>query len=121
MKSVALGLRPRTSGKQCFHGKRVEFLCDLNGKLLLLSGTFVVSSDQSQSPEIYYTGRLDPRDLPLSEYVFRLSTSHLDSVVPTKDPLARAEYFMEQPVQARLSFTKGCARTAESLVAVDLD
>ncbi len=121
MKSVALGLRPRSSGKQCFHGKRVEFLCDLNGKLLLLSGNFVVSSDQSHSPEIHYTGRLDPRDLPLSEYVFRLNTSHLDSVVPTKDRSARAEYFMEQPVQARLSLTKDFARRAESLVAVELD
>jgi hypothetical protein len=115
-----MGSRPRLAGKECFPGKRVEFLCDLNGKLLLLTGTFVAPSEQSGRPEIHYTGRIDPRDLPLSEYVFQLSATHLSSVVPTKDPSARAEYFMEKPLQLRSSLTKGLAQD-EPLVAMSTD
>ncbi len=111
-----MGLRPRPMVKQRFHGKRVEFLCDLNGKLLLLTGQFVLTSEQSQHLEIHYTGRINPRDLPLSEYVFRLKATHLSSVVATKDPSARADYFMENPLQLRPSLTKGLAQD-ESLVA----
>jgi hypothetical protein len=120
MKAVVMGLRPRPAGKESFHGKRVEFLCDLNGKLLLLTGKFVVPSEQTRRMEIHYTGRIDPRDLPLSEYVFRLSATHLSSVVPTKDASARAEYFMEKPLQCRLSLTKSLAQD-ESLVAFSTD
>jgi len=120
MKSVAMGLRARPMVKQSFHGKRVEFLCDLNGKLLLLTGQFVLTSEQSQHLEIHYTGRINPRDLPLSEYVFRLSATHLSSVVATKDPSARANYFMEKPLQLRLNLSQGLAQD-ESLVAFSSD
>jgi len=106
--------------KQSFHGKRVEFLCELNGKLLLLAGQFILTSEQGQHLEIHYTGRINPRDLPLSEYVFRLSATHLSSVVATKDPSARADYFMEKPLQLRPSLTKGWAQD-ESLVALSSD
>jgi hypothetical protein len=65
--------------------------------------------------EIHYTGQIDPPDLPLSDYVFRLSATHLSSVVRTKDASARAEYFMEMPLQRR------CLVQDESLVALSTD
>src|SRR5258708_40003722 len=107
MKSVVPGSRTVSAGLKTYDGKPVEFLCDLSGKLLLLTGEFVLRTENSrQSLEIHHTGRLSPVDLPLSDYVFGLSDPHVRSLIPARAPTARADYFMEKPLPLRDCMTR---------------
>jgi hypothetical protein len=81
-----------------YDGKTVEFLYDLDGRLLLLTGHFVVRL--RPQPDIRYTGRLNPHDPPGSDYWFHLSEAHLRSTVPAK-PGSQVDYLMEKPLLAR--------------------
>jgi hypothetical protein len=82
-------------------GKWVEFLLELEGRLLLLTGEFVRHSDRPlESLDILYTGRLAPIDPPASQYLFHLSKSHLRSTVPSTRTGSKADFVMEKPVLA---------------------
>jgi hypothetical protein len=91
-------------------GKWVEFLFDLEGRLLLLTGEFVRRPGQSvDSMDILYTGRLAPIDPPASQYLFHLSKSHLRSAAPSTRMGSKADFVMEKPVQA-----SECDRVADA-------
>lgn len=80
-----------------FDGKTVEFICDLGGNLLLLTGQFAVRISQEFSGvDIHYSGRLDPLDPPHSHYVFHLSQAHLRSTIPARKPGSMVDYLMEK-------------------------
>ena len=97
MNSAAAASLAKLSGKTCYQGKSVEFLCEANGRLLLLTGTFF-TAPETRDLEIHYTGRIQAHHLPLTQYVFRLSTAHLHAVVKTKEG-SGAEYFLERPIR----------------------
>ena len=91
-------------------GKWVEFLFDLEGRLLLLTGKFVRRPGQAtESMDILYTGRVAPIDPPASQYLFHLSKSHLRSTVPSTRMGSKADFVMEKPLLA-----SECDRLAES-------
>ena len=82
-------------------GKWVEFLFDLEGRLLLLTGEFVRHSGQRiELIDILYTGRLAPIDPPATQYLFHLSKSHLRSTAPSTRRGSKADFVMEKPVLA---------------------
>ena len=63
-------LQPDHNGEK-YERKTVEFIYDLGGQLLLLTGQIVVnSSPEFECVNIQYTGRLDRHDLPCTDYVF---------------------------------------------------
>jgi hypothetical protein len=85
-----------------YDGKTVEFLYDLGGKLLLLTGRFVADlTSDLRSLDIHYNGRLDPHDPPFSDYCFHLSEAHLRSTVPATKPGSQVDFLMETPLPAR--------------------
>jgi hypothetical protein len=91
-------------------GKWVEFLFEVEGKLLLLTGEFVRHSDRpTDSMDILYTGRLAPIDPPASQYRFHLSKSHLGSTAPAMRTGSKADFVMEKPV-----FASECDRVADA-------
>jgi hypothetical protein len=94
-------LKPDHNGEK-YGNKTVEFIYDSGGTLLLLTGQFVVQSrPEFEAVDIYYTGRLDPLDLPCTYYVFHLSQAHLRSTAPARRPGSRADFVMERPLWLR--------------------
>ena len=84
-----------------YDGKSVEFIYDLDGNLLLLTGQFGVHiTPEFGCLDIHYTGRLHPFDPPCSEYVFHLSQAHLKSTVAATKPGSKADFLMERPLLA---------------------
>jgi hypothetical protein len=95
-------LQPDHNGEK-YEQKTVEFIYDLGGQLLLLTGQIVVnSSPKSECVNIHYTGRLDRHDLPCTDYVFHVSQAHLGSMVPARTPGSRADFLMERPLGSRV-------------------
>jgi hypothetical protein len=89
-----------------YDGKTVEFIFDLDGRLLLLTGQFVTYYGREfECVDIHYAGRLDPQDPPYAYYVFHLSRAHLRSTVAASKPGATVDFLMERPLVAR-----GCVR-----------
>ena len=88
--------------REKYAGKTVEFIYDLGGKLLLLTGQLVVHNwPEFESVDIHYTDRLVPLDLPCTHYIFHLSQAHLRSVVPARKPGSRADFLMEKALSPR--------------------
>jgi hypothetical protein len=85
-----------------YEGKTVEFIYDLDGKLVLLIGRFMTRIRLGlECLDIHYTGRLDPHDKPQTSYVFQLSRAHLRSTVPADKPGSTVDFLMERPLLAR--------------------
>jgi hypothetical protein len=85
-----------------YEGKTVEFIFDLDGKLVVLTGRFVTcGGPEFECIDILYAGRLDPRDPPYTHYVLHLSRAHLRSTVPARRPGATVDFLMEKPLAAR--------------------
>jgi hypothetical protein len=104
--------------RMLYDGKTVEFLYDLGGKLLLLTGRFMVRlANQLHQIEIQYTGRLHPHDPPCSDYRFQVSEPHLRSTVAATKPGSPVEFVIETPLRS-----DECARleTWDSAAAVSL-
>jgi hypothetical protein len=102
MKSVSSGPRTVSAEVKSYEGKTVEFLCELSGKLLLLTGEFVLRRENSRDYlEVHHTGRLSPSHLPLSDYVFEPSAPHVRSLIPARGSPTRPDYFMEKPLRLR--------------------
>ena len=95
-------LQPDNNGEK-YERKTVEFIYDLGGKLLLLTGKIVViSSPEFEFVNIHYTGRLDRQDLACTDYVFHVSQAHLGSMVPARKPGSRADFLTERPLGSRV-------------------
>jgi len=110
-----------------YDGKTVEFLFDLDGRLVLLSGEFVTHvTHEFECVDIHYTGRLDPHDPPYAYYVFHVSRAHLRSLVAANRPGSKVDFLMERPL-----ITSECVRNmfedswalagGQSEVSVDLN
>jgi hypothetical protein len=85
-----------------YDGKTVEFLCELGGRLMLLTGEFVLRTELGRERlEIHYTGRLSPGDPPLSDYAFKLSDPHMRSLAPARNSSADTDYLLEKPLRLR--------------------
>lgn len=85
---------------ETYVGKTVEFLFEVNGRLLLLTGEFAAITGAAEAVCIHYTGRLHANDHPASEYLFQLTQAHLRSTRPATRPAARVDFLMEQPLIA---------------------
>jgi hypothetical protein len=84
-----------------YDGKTVEFIFDLDGKLVLLTGQFVTDvGPEFECVDVHYAGRLDPHDPPYAYYVFHLSRAHLRSTVPASKPGSKVDFLMERPLVA---------------------
>jgi hypothetical protein len=84
-----------------YDGKTVEFLCEQDGKLLLLTGRFVARITRGgERLEIHFTGRLEASDSPDTSYIFQVLQPHLRSLVPATRRSADADFFMEKPLNA---------------------
>ena len=81
-------------------GKSVEFLCEVEGRLLLLTGRFFcLGNPDRESVVVRYTGRLGHRDAASSDYVFPVSSFHLRSTIPATRAGAFADFLMERPLK----------------------
>ena len=82
-----------------YDNKTVEFICDSDGTLLVLTGRFVVhTGPKCEWVEIHYAGRLDPFDAPYGNYVFHVSDADLRSAVPAKKAGSPASFLLERPL-----------------------
>jgi hypothetical protein len=88
-----------------YDGKTVEFILDLDGKLLLLTGRFITHAEpEFECVDIHYAGRIAPYDPPYGCYVFHLSKAHLRSTVATDQSGSnKADFLMERPLVPRES------------------
>ena len=85
-----------------YDGKTVEFLFDLDQKLLVLAGQFVVhATPESECVDIHYAGRLDPHDPPYTSYTFHLSQAHVSSTVRANKPGSKVDFLIERPLWSR--------------------
>jgi hypothetical protein len=92
----------RTNYCAAYDGKNVEFLYELEGKLLLLTGELVVHlTPDSERVHIHYPGRLDPHDPPGTEYFFRLSQAHLRSLTSTTASHWPIDYLMDRALHPK--------------------
>ena len=81
-------------------GKSVEFLCEVEGRLLLLTGHFLcLGNPGRESVVVRYTGRLGRIDGASSDYVFPVSSFHLRSTIPVTRAGAFADFHMETPLK----------------------
>jgi hypothetical protein len=95
-----------------YDGKTVEFICDSDGALLVLTGRFVVHiGPKYQCVDIHYAGRLDPLDPPYANYVFHVSDADLRSAIPARNLGSPANFLLERPL-----WSSGCRKLANAEV-----
>ncbi|HZR21503.1 MAG TPA: hypothetical protein VFE51_29750 [Verrucomicrobiae bacterium] len=82
-----------------YDNKTVEFICEWDGTLLVLTGRFVVHVGPNyERVDIHYTGRLDSLDPPYANYVFHVSHPDLRSAVPARKPGSSANFLLDRPL-----------------------
>ena len=101
----------RASYREKYHGKSVEFLNELGGKVVRLKGRFVVHLNPPQEiVDIDYRGPLGPFDPPNSYYWLHLDGKLVDCIKPSPKPDAAADFLLEMPLLSRhrISHPGGC-------------
>ena len=94
-------VKPNSPCEQ-YDRKTVEFIYELDEKLILLTGRFAVrNKTENECVDIHFDGQLDPVDPPGTYYVFHLSQAHLNSTHPAKVPGAKVDFLMERPLWSR--------------------
>jgi len=95
-------LRKPASYREKYHGKSVEFLNELGGKVVRLKGRFVVHLNPPQEiVDIDYLGALGPFDPPNSYYWLHLDRKLVDCIMPSPQPNSETDFLLEIPLQSR--------------------